>query len=258
MSSTSEIGYNVNAANLQKMIQLCQSFGAAYNPAQTYISISNMENMYADVMASLNDLRNAQMQLIHVTNQRIAAYALLKPAATSIINALDASNVPNDIILDARTILRKIRNYKESAPISTNDNNSDTNTTTISTSRQSYNSMLENFNNLIALLPTQINYNPNEDNLKITNLQNYTAQLHTANNLVNTQLFAVENARHHRNALQLMPLTGLVDTALDVKKYIKSVFGAASQQYKNAAAITFTRYKYTPSNTDFLPSQPEE
>jgi hypothetical protein len=35
----------------------------------------------------------------------------------------------------------------------------------------------------------------------------------------------------------------LVDTAFDVKKYIKSVYGATSPQYKQISSIPFSRPK---------------
>ena len=34
---------------------------------------------------------------------------------------------------------------------------------------------------------------------------------------------------------------GMVDTALDVKTYVKSVFGASSPQYKQVSALKFTK-----------------
>lgn len=37
--------------------------------------------------------------------------------------------------------------------------------------------------------------------------------------------------------------TGLVQTALDVKKYIKSVFGATSPQFKQVSGPEFTNGK---------------
>ena len=39
------------------------------------------------------------------------------------------------------------------------------------------------------------------------------------------------------------PLSGLVQTALDVKKYVKSVFGASSPQFKQVSGLEFSNIK---------------
>ena len=46
--------------------------------------------------------------------------------------------------------------------------------------------------------------------------------------------------RISRNNLLYKENTGLYDVALDVKNYIKSVFGATSPQYKQVSKIKFT------------------
>ncbi|MDR2083871.1 MAG: hypothetical protein LBP67_02610 [Bacteroidales bacterium] len=37
--------------------------------------------------------------------------------------------------------------------------------------------------------------------------------------------------------------SGMVDTALEVKKYVKSVFGATSPQFKQVSKLEFSRPK---------------
>jgi hypothetical protein len=42
-----------------------------------------------------------------------------------------------------------------------------------------------------------------------------------------------------RNSILYASVSGLVDVALDVKKYVKSVYGASSPQYKQVSKIEF-------------------
>ncbi|HNP67813.1 MAG TPA: hypothetical protein PKH16_07915 [Aequorivita sp.] len=58
-----------------------------------------------------------------------------------------------------------------------------------------------------------------------------------------TAYTAVSNARLERNRILYQENTGLVDTALGVKKYIKSVYGAASPEYNQIKGIKFKNYK---------------
>ena len=49
----------------------------------------------------------------------------------------------------------------------------------------------------------------------------------------------LSNARIARNEVLYKEKTGLVDTAFDVKVYIKSLFGASSPQYKQISKLAF-------------------
>ena len=246
MASTSETGYNINIANLQQLIQYAQSLGASYNPAKDYLSITNLQALHTSAASALTNVQTAKAQLIAAVNARQSAYAPLKKLATRIINALDASDVDAAIVKDARTYVNKINNAKIKNEINPTDDGSVSNKT-ISTSRQSYNSLAENLSMLITLIANTPAYNPNETSLKVSNLQTYLQELHTANTQLNTALSHMSNARYTRDALQFMPKTGLVDISLDFKKYIKSLYGGDSHQYKTVSNIGFVRYKFTPS-----------
>jgi hypothetical protein len=47
------------------------------------------------------------------------------------------------------------------------------------------------------------------------------------------------SARQERNKLLYAPKTGMMDTALAVKEYVKAVFGTSSPQYKEVQHIRF-------------------
>lgn len=246
MASTSEKGYHINAANLQQMIQYAQSLGAAYQPSKPYLTIVGLQDLHTAVSQSLADVQAASAQLITAVNERQSAFGPIKKLATRIINALDASGVAPEIIKDARTIVNKITRANPKKELTPNADG-DVSPKTISTSRQSYTSYVENLSMLLALLQSTPAYNPNESNLKTNNIQTYIDTLHTANNNVYAALSHLSNMRYQRDALQFMPQTGLVDVSLDFKKYIKSVYGGDSHQYQAVGNLRFTRYKFAPS-----------
>ena len=49
------------------------------------------------------------------------------------------------------------------------------------------------------------------------------------------------NARISRNSVLYAENTGLVEIALEVKKYVKAIFGATSPQYKQVSGIKFKK-----------------
>ena len=110
---------------------------------------------------------------------------------------------------------------------------------TASTSRQSYTQQADNFGILLQLLSTIPTYNPNEDDLKVETLQTKLTELKNKNtNLINAYT-SYSNAMIDRNQTLYNPLTGLTQTAKEVKQYIKSIFGATSPQYKQVSGLEF-------------------
>ena len=110
---------------------------------------------------------------------------------------------------------------------------------TISASQQSYDQLIEHFAKLFTLLKSEPSYNPNEADLNIPTLDSLIAQYRSDNTNVMNAYTTVSNARIARDVTLYQDNTGLVPIALDVKGYIKSVFGATSDQYKQVSKIAF-------------------
>ena len=94
---------------------------------------------------------------------------------------------------------------------------------------------------LIQLLSAQPGYAPNETDLQIASLTTLLAGMKTKNTDVINALAPVSNSRIARNNILYTEDTGLVDIAGHVKKYVKSVFGASSPQYKQVSGLKFTK-----------------
>ena len=110
----------------------------------------------------------------------------------------------------------------------------------VSSSQMSSDSRLENFDKLIQLLGSVTLYAPNEEDLKVTTLTALYNDLKTKNAAVVAATIPLSNARIARNEVLYKDLVGLHDLSLDVKTYIKSVFGATSPQYKQISGLKFT------------------
>ena len=69
------------------------------------------------------------------------------------------------------------------------------------------------------------------------------AYLNAKNNAVSVAYANVSNSRITRNNTLYNNETSLVQTATEVKKYIKSIFGATSQEYAQVKGIQFKKIK---------------
>lgn len=101
--------------------------------------------------------------------------------------------------------------------------------------------LTENFASLIDFVTSIPIYTPNETELTIASLNDYLSQLQIANtNVINAEV-AYSNARISRDNVLYADGTGLVDTASDVKNYVKAIFGATASEYRQVSGIKFKK-----------------
>ena len=148
---------------------------------------------------------------------------------------------------NARTLVRKIQGIR-ATPKKTDEEKKalaeqGKESIEISTSQMSYDSRLDNLFKLIQLLSSIPEYNPNEKELKLEHLSTLMEELKAKNAAVVEKTTPLSNARISRNSILYMNDTGLYDVAMDVKTYIKSVFGATSPQYKQVSKLAFKKVK---------------
>lgn len=235
-NSVSETGHAKNIANFETEIAFCIGYGTSYNPVNPNLAITNLQTKWDKSKLKLKAVKDTKEPFDAITGARQLLFKPLKPLATKVINALIASNVPETVIKDARTIIRKLNGKRAS------DIKEDTkDTKTISVSQQSYDRLVDSFEELIVLTQTETGYNPNEDDIKIINLQSTLDDLTAANTSVRNAYVPYSNAIIERNLELYEQETGLINLALDVKNYVKSVFGAASPQYRQISGLIFRK-----------------
>ena len=237
MSSTSETGHARNVANLQKLTEQVTVY-TLYNPPVDNLKVANLQTLYTTASAKLNeveDKRNANKNAITV---RQSAFENLKSTATKIINHLEILGLPSGTIDQAKSLNRVIQGGQKKAVTALEEGKEETKT--VSTSRQSYTQMAENFGILLQLLGTIPTYNPNEDDLKLANLETYKNSLVSSTQSVDQTEAELNNKLIERDQLLYADGTGLYSIAQNVKKYVKSLYGATSPEYTNVSAIKFT------------------
>lgn len=243
MKSTTETGHAKNVANFEDLISFCTAYGISYNPSKASITLASLNTTYINALSTIANVTSTKNAFDNVTGIRQTAFAPLKPLATKVINSLSATDALDTVIKDAKTINRKLQGSRASSSTPTETSPSETSTTTISTSQQSYDRLIDSFSKLIDLVNAETNYTPNEAELQVANLNTKLTALQAANTAVITKYTDYSNARIQRNNSLYTNDNSLVETALDVKKYIKSVFGATSPQYKQVSGLKFSKPK---------------
>lgn len=242
MPSTSETGHAKNVANLETMISFCQGYGGQYQPSNSLITVAQLKtkhtagvNALAQVSADFAPFKNA-------TNDRRELFDPFSKLCTKIMNAVEASNVTTDFIKDVKTIIRKLQGTRATPKIKDDSSTpEDESLQSHSASQMSFDQRIENFQRLIDLLSSNPNYVPNETDIKVVTLTGLRADMITANTNVKNVYTTYSNSMIARDVVLYDSNTGLVKIASDVKKYIKSVFGATSEQYRQISDLKFTK-----------------
>ena len=96
---------------------------------------------------------------------------------------------------------------------------------------------------MLQLLSTIPAYNPNEDELKLINLNTYKDSLVSSTQSVDQTEAEFNNKLIGRDQVLYAEETGLYSIAQNVKKYVKSLYGATSPEYTNVSSIEFISRK---------------
>lgn len=236
--STSETGHAINHANFNKLISGLTSLGAAYNPSNARISISNLQSIEAGVAASINNLAAKDALYINAVNARAAAFDDFRPFISRITAAVNAAQLDQAIKKDILTITRKLQGRRAgTAKTDEQGNNIGS-----STSQTSYDALVANFDRLAELLKTQPAYNPSQTDLQITALSTRLANMRTLNDAVMAAKFEVNKARNERQLLMYAPDTGMVATGLAAKAEVASIFGNNSPEAMAIKAISLRNF----------------
>lgn len=244
MASTSETGHIKNIAHLEDLIAYCQSYGADYNPSNPLLTVAQLQALYAAAQSAINDFKTQKTSFDTAINLRRDAFEDIQPLSTRIVNALIASGASKLTIDDAKGVNKKIQGIRsKKLTTDTTANDDATMTKTISTAQQSYDRLKDHLANMISILLQTSEYKPNENDLKIAQLQARLAALETSKTAWINAHTTYSNAIRDRNQLLYHPDTGITAVAQKVKVYVKSIYGSRSHQYKQVRMLVFKSQK---------------
>ena len=240
MASTSEVGHAKNVANFQDLIEFVTGYGANYNPSKTSLQLPQLVALKTTADTKLNVVILKNTAFNNKVNERMIAFSDIKPLATRLINALQTTDASSQTIQDAKGFNRKLQGKRASSAQTPTDPNAPA-PNTISSSQQSYDQVIQHLTGLKAVLDAEPSYAPNEADLKVTTIQTKIDDLNIKNTKVATAYTDVSNSRIARNETLYTTQNNVFETAAEVKKYIKSVYGATSPQYDQVRAIKFKK-----------------
>lgn len=247
MAANTETGHAINVANFEDLISFCKGYEAKYNPTNENIKIEALETLHFTANTAIENVNKAKSDFKNSTNQREIAFKDLNKQATKIINALAATDASPQTIKDARSIINKLTGKRvtpKKAVIKTEGEAESMVVEKInSTSQTGFDNRMNTFSQLIDLVAKESSYEPNEEDLKVNNLLSYMKVLKGTNTNAINAYTKISNARINRNKVLYEEKIGLCDVSIQVKNYVKSLFGSLSPEFKQVSGLKFVKYK---------------
>lgn len=241
--SNQETGHVKNVSNFGGFITFCVGYGVSYNPSNQAISLRQLNSLLTTAQSSLAAVNSAYIPWDNAVNEREKVFTPLSKLITRVFNSLASCGVSDEVVESARTFVRKIQGRRAAPKDTPAPENPGTpsgeGAQNISASQMGFDNRIDNLDKLIKLLIAQPAYAPNEAELTTASLTALLENMKTVNKAVVDAYTPLSNARIERNRILYSPKTGLVDIAADVKRYVKSLFGAGSPQFKQVSGLRF-------------------
>ena len=245
MTKISETGHAKNMENFRKLNDHIISFGTKYAPTDARLQLANVATVLQAADAALISLNGANPPFLQAVSRREAAFAGVPQLASRALAIAETLHLDATTIKALKELVRKLYG-RRATPKKIVPENPDTEVAEkehkyISVSQLSFDQRTEHFSQFIDILKAEPVYQPAEQDLSIAGLSARLDEMRASNEAVTQAGIYLAGARNNRNAMLYAPYTGLVDVALDVKKYVKAAFGATSDEYAAIKKLEFRR-----------------
>lgn len=239
----SETGHSKNVAQFAQLVSIVSGFGVNYKPSNLSIELTKLQNKLTTSQSSITAVEPLESAETLVINDRQTAFAPLSSLVTRVVNAAAVSVNDQLFSNDLRTIARKLQGKRATPKVKDDPLTPDVDESkqSISASQMSYDNRVTNFSAFITLLESSGSYSPNETALQTATLKTMLTDLQAKNTAVVNASTAAKTSRIARDEVLYNDTNGIVTLANLVKKYVKSVFGADSPQYKQLTALKFKK-----------------
>ena len=237
MNSNSETGHYKNVANLNALKVFAEGLGTEYTPQKDTLKIPNLTMLVDEATVLHNAVRDQINTVTLGVDSRQLVFENVKPLCTKVINTMGSTNVLPKTIEDAKFINAKIQGFrikKKTAAENPEEENKSN-----SVSRQSYDSIYENFKSLNNLIQQDSNYSPAETDVNIAGLTTKENEMLVANQNITSLTNDLSNKRILRNNRFYVGDESLIAVASGVKKYIRGKYGVSSPQFAQIKNLIF-------------------
>ena len=244
MKTSSETTNQQNVINFELLITVITTFGDKYNPPIDALKVPTLNDLLQKGKLSLEAVTSAKLVYKGAIAAQNSGFEGFDSLITRIINSLRIIGVPKQTLEQAESIVRELRGKRASDLLSEEElaaeKEKGNEIKQVAVHNASIARKLENFNKFILFLEQIKEYSPNEQDLTTAALRIKQADMQQKSTDLSKSDVALEAARINRDEILYADTTGIVDTALSAKQYVKSLYGASDPRFKQVNSIPFT------------------
>jgi hypothetical protein len=243
---------------------LCHTLGDSYKPSKDSMKSTALENLLRESQQSVSAVHNAETFLAETITARKEIFDRLPDIGTRVIGALEATGASPERIKDVNAYRKRFR-YQAfpkgdiaqnddpggqapissgQAPISSGQAGQITEDSSSTVKRRipygDFESKIGNFELMISQLEQSTSYAPSEDELSIAGLKQFLVTMKTTHGRVAQAQLELYQAKKKRDAL-MFGTNGMHGQARLVKKYVRSLYGFKSKEFKTINKIKFAK-----------------
>ncbi|GAB1445991.1 hypothetical protein MASR2M41_17360 [Flammeovirgaceae bacterium] len=233
-----------NAASYSRLVDICTGYGGKYNPGRPTLQLKAMRALLNEAQSSLQDVSLKQDAYHRILNKKSSAFDGLDILANRVIGTMEALQMPEATIVDARYFYRLLAGKRATLrpPIPSEDSDEEK-VKTRGFQQLSYVAKASNFFKMVQMVNALPAYISNEPDLQIPALMERAAPLQSLIEEVDKAKVALSIARLKRNRILYRTNTGMVDNAKLVRRYVKVAFGTRSGEAAQLKDVRFTKQK---------------
>ena len=236
----SETGHKINLENFELVITRVTELGILYTPGNPLLLIPAMTAQSTAANTLQTEFNTALAEASAPMQEREIFFINLQKLITRAINYYESLQPSKQAIAKARGLVKAIRGTNVRVE---RLENGEPDPTHISNSHQSFAQILNNYHQLVELIKVNTDYLPLEIEINIASLETAYTDGEALTTSVNEMVTHAIMKRVMRDHALYDLTTGIIDVALACKKYVRSKFGALSDEAKTVTSIKFVRFK---------------
>jgi hypothetical protein len=240
MASTSETGHAKNVANFEDLIIHLEAVNPPYDPSNPLLQLSSLKSQLPPAQAAVKTISVTAPPYQSAVDAQEILFVPFRKLLTRVLNIFRSSVENPQETESAESLVKLMRGDSKPGKKSAEETTEEPHNSR-STSRRSYDSLMENFEKFIDLLLANPLYKPNEAEFTIQTLSALLGDMKAKNKAVSVLEGPLRDARKERNLLLYTPRTGIVDVGNAVRTYIKGALKPENPHYKAILAIKFKK-----------------
>ena len=238
MHNSKQTGYAKNVARFELIREHCRSFGAAYNPARSDLSLAALDFLLEEGRGIIEPMRLALDNYAQAVAARAHDMNPLEDLIKRSFESLQASGCSPETLVRANAILHQYRGAGK-ASSDPSDLLAESLAPHSHLHRHTRDTRIEWLDQYLELLRSEPLYRPHEPELGLENLEKWRDKHLEHNTKIRAAAIARRQARNERDRVVYAPRTGMVAIAAHIKAYVRATFGPKSREYRAISSLRF-------------------